>query len=117
MTRFWNSLGAAIPAKKVNCSEESAHGGVSLESRTMTRPDPADGDTKSNDTSSHRIDLKCQLDTSIGRRALTHHAIFPPPAEVRIPKPFLVYQPYPAKTGINLRKEIISMIFPQDLYL
>ena len=112
MTRFWNSLGAAIPARNVNCSDRQLKLGASIKYRTVTGPDPADGNTESNDTSSHGINLKRQLGTWTGREALTHHAIFPPPAEVRIPKPFLESQLNRTKSSIDLRKEIISMIFP-----
>jgi hypothetical protein len=84
-------LGAAIPARKVNCSVVSAYDGASVVLRTVRGPDPADGNTESNDTSSHRINLKYQPGTSTRCEALAHHAIFPPPAEVRIPKPLLHY--------------------------
>jgi hypothetical protein len=61
--------------------------------RTVRSPYPADGYTEGNDTSAHGIDLEFSLgDIEKTGQSLTHHAILPPPAEVRIPKALLLNQ-------------------------
>lgn len=60
MTKFWKSGGAAIPAKKVNCSEGRqlrAGKGETEGWRTPISPDPAHGDGESDDRCTHRVDL------------------------------------------------------------
>lgn len=59
----------------------------------MRSPDPADGDAYSDNAGPQWVDLSLSMEPARHRHQLTHQAIFPPPAEVRIPKALLLSQP------------------------